>query len=55
MVMNSRLDVLEKKKKINTLSENDVENFFKLSRENIKKLNGLLQSLFFISKIEEQS
>lgn len=55
MVMNSRLDVLEKKQYKNALEQNDVKDFFSLSRQNIAKLNGLLQSLFFISKIEEQS
>lgn len=55
MVMNSRLDVLEKKSNKNMLSQEDIENFFRLSRQNIKKLNGLLQSLFFVSKVEEQT
>ena len=55
MVMNSRLDVLEKKQLKDALWKDDITDFFTLSRQNIAKLNGLLQSLFFISKIEEQS
>lgn len=55
MVMNSRLDVMDKKKKKNMLAQEDVEGFFDLTRKNITKLNGLLQSLFFVSKIEDQS
>ncbi len=54
MVMNSRLDVLEKKNTKKILQNTDIEDFFSLSRQSIKKLNGLLQSLFFVSKVEEQ-
>lgn len=55
MVMNSKLDVLEKKKNKNALETSDIEAFFSSTRANILKLNGLLQSLFFVSRIEEQS
>lgn len=55
MVMNSKLDVLEKKKDKWSLEEDDIGNFFILSRQNISKLNSLLESLFFVSRIEEQS
>lgn len=55
MVMNSRLDVLEKKNTKKILQNTDIDDFFSLSRQSIKKLNGLLQSLFFVSKVEEQT
>lgn len=55
MVVNSKIDVLEKKKKKNRLNEADIEEFFAFGRQSVNKLNGLLQSLFFVSKIEEQS
>lgn len=56
MVMNSRLDVLEKKKNSKKwLSDTDIQKLFTSSRQNILKLNGLLESLFFVSRIEEQS
>lgn len=52
MWMSSRLDVLEKKAEKNDLSLADAQRFFSLSRQNIHKLNGLLQSLFFLSRVE---
>lgn len=52
--MSSRLDVLEKKTEKNSLESDDVQKFFRDTRQNIIKLNGLLESLFFLSRIEEQ-
>lgn len=54
MVLSSRLDLLEKKDEKNTLSQEDISKFFRDTRSNIGKLNGLLESLFFLSRIEEQ-
>lgn len=54
MWMSSRLDVLEKKSEKNALWDTDVTKFFSDTRQNIWKLNGLLESLFFLSRIEEQ-
>jgi len=55
MVLNSKLDLLEKKKNKNLLEQSDIDAYFDLSRQNIAKLNGLLRSLFFVSRIEEQT
>lgn len=55
MWMSSELDVLEKKEEKWILKQDDVHNFFSHARSNISKLNGLLETLFFISRIEEQS
>ena len=54
MGMSSRLDVLEKKSEKNKLTQLDIENFFRDTRQNIGKLNGLLESLFFLSRIEDR-
>ncbi len=54
MWMSSRLDVLEKKSEKKSLWQDDIEKFFGDTRQNIGKLNGLLESLFFLSRIEEQ-
>ena len=54
MWMSSRLDVLEKKTEKNSLDTDDVQKFFRDTRQNITKLNDLLESLFFLSRIEEQ-
>ena len=54
MWMSSRLDVLEKKSERKSLSDGDIEKFFTDTRQNIGKLNGLLESLFFLSRIEEE-
>jgi len=48
-------DVSHEFKTPHTLNDTDIENFFALSRQNVLKLNGLLTSLFFVSRIEEQS
>lgn len=55
MGMSSELDVLEKKEEKGVLKESDVHSFFVHARNNISKLNGLLETLFFISRIEEKS
>lgn len=55
MVINSKIDLLEKKKNKNGLSDADIEWFFTFGRQSVNKLNGLLQSLFFVSRIEEQA
>ncbi|MDA9128935.1 HAMP domain-containing histidine kinase [Candidatus Gracilibacteria bacterium] len=54
MGMSSRLDVLEKKSEKNKLTPDDSQKFFLDTRQNISKLNGLLESLFFLSRIEEE-
>lgn len=54
MGMSSRLDVLEKKSEKNILSPEDTKKFFSDTRQNIGKLNGLLESLFFLSRIEDE-
>jgi hypothetical protein len=53
--MSSELDLLEKKQEKGVLKDIDIHNFFNHSRNNISKLNGLLETLFFISRIEEKS
>ena len=55
MVMNSKLDVLEKRMEQECLGKDDVSHFFESSRYNIKKMNGLIEALFFLSQSEETS
>lgn len=55
MGMSSELDVLEKKQEKWFLQDNDIQKFFLNARKNITKLNGLLETLFFLTRIEEQS
>jgi len=55
MGMSSELDVLMKKKEKSSLSEKDTQKFFENTRKSIRKLNGLLETLFFLSRIEENS
>ena len=54
MGMSSELDVLEKRREKNSLKDKDVQIFFTHARGNIKKLNTLLETLFFLSRIEQQ-
>jgi len=55
MGMSSELDVLMKKKEKSSLQHEDTERFFMNTRVNIRKLNSLLETLFFLSRIEENS
>lgn len=55
MVMNSKLDVLEKRMEKECLGKDDVSHFFESSRLNIKKMNALIESLFFLARAEEKS
>jgi len=55
MGMSSELDVLMKKKEKSSLKTQDIQKFFANTRMNITKLNGLLETLFFLSRIEETS
>lgn len=55
MGMSSELDLLEKKQQKKGLEDTDIETLFWNSRKNIHKLNGLLETLFFLSRIEEKS
>lgn len=54
MAMSSEIDVLEKRIEKKSLDTQDVEVFFTHARGNIRKLNTLLETLFFLSRIEEQ-
>lgn len=54
MVMSSRLDLLDKKSMKWKLTKQDIRDHFIDTRQNIQKLNWLLESLFFLSRIEEQ-
>lgn len=53
MVMNSRLDVLEKKYEQSLYNKTDQEAFFILTRRNIAKLNHLIETLFLLSRCDE--
>ncbi len=55
MWMSSELDVLEKKDEKWVLRQDDINMFFSHSRRNISKLNWLLETLFFISRIGDKS
>lgn len=55
MSMSSKIDLVEKKKEKGRLDENDLQKFFENSRLNISKLNGLLETLFFLSRVEDAS
>ncbi len=52
MVMQSRLDVLEKKYEKWVLSWNEQVAFFEVARKSIMKMNTLIETLFFISRCE---
>lgn len=52
MVMQSRLDVLEKKYQKWVLSESEQYTFFELAKKNIRKMNTLIETLFFLSRCE---
>jgi len=54
MALSSRLDVLDKKIVKWKLQDEDIQKHFYDTRQNILKLNRLLESLFFLSSIEEQ-
>lgn len=53
MVMNSRIDVVEKKLEKWQSSEEDRKKFFSDFRKHISHLNKLLETLFFLSRVEE--
>ncbi len=55
MGMSSEIDVLEKKREKKSLKESDIENFFSHARGNIKKLNSLLEALFYLSRVEQKN
>ena len=55
MWMSSELDVLEKKREKKSLKDIDIETFFYHTRWNIARLNSLLETLFFLARIEEQN
>ncbi len=55
MALSSRLDLLDKKKDRGKLWDSDISKLFSDTRQNISKLNWLLESLFFLSRIEEQA
>jgi len=54
MSMSSRLDVLAKKKEKKSLDPDDITDFFALTEKNILKMNHLLETLFFLSRMEEK-
>lgn len=53
MGMQSELDVLEKKTQKRGVTPLDIEEFSSHLKNNIGKLNGLLETLFFLSRLEE--
>lgn len=55
MAMSSKLDLSEKKREKNSFTQKDLESLSSDLRNNISKLNGLLETLFFLSRIEESS
>jgi len=55
MAMSSKLDLANKKREKSQFHKDDEKEVFESFRWNIWKLNGLLESLFFLSRIEEQS
>jgi len=54
MVMNSHIDLLEKKNDGTMLENTDLKKYFSAARKHISKLNWLLESLFFLSRTEEK-
>ncbi|MCH8518358.1 HAMP domain-containing histidine kinase [Candidatus Gracilibacteria bacterium] len=52
MVMQSRLDVLQKKHEKGMLSGSDQEVFFNIARKSIMRMNTLIETLFFLSRCE---
>lgn len=52
MVMQSRLDVLEKKYQKWLLSDSEQRTFFELAKKNISHMNRLIETLFFLSRCE---
>lgn len=55
MGMQSELDVLEKKSQKRWLQTEDIKEFSSHIKNNIWKLNGLLETLFFLSRLEDGS
>jgi len=55
MAMNTKIDLVERKSEVWKVEKTDMQELFKSFRWNIVKMNGLLESLFFLSRIEEQS
>ena len=53
MALSSRLDLLDKKSDKWKISWDDMKKHFQHTRQNISRLNGLLESLFFLSRVEE--
>ncbi len=53
MVMQSRLDVLEKKHEKWMLTHDEQQDFFTVARKNILKMNTLIETLFFLSCCED--
>ncbi len=55
MILSSRLDVLEKKSESQKISEIEIQDFFWDIHKHIEKLNKLLQTLFFLTRLEEKN
>lgn len=55
MGMSSELDLIEKKKQKVWIQQEDIDTLFLNTRKSIHKLNWLLETLFFLSRIEEKS
>lgn len=55
MSMSSELDVLDKRQEKTQLQAWDVQNHIHRAKASIKKLNTLLETLFFVSQIEEKN
>ncbi len=53
MVMSSKLDLLEKKAEKHRGKKLDIAAYFSESRREIHKMNSLLESLFLLSRVEE--
>jgi len=54
MGMSSELDLLEKKREKLKLDDNDIQKYSLNTKKSISKLNTLLETLFFLSRIEEK-
>lgn len=54
MSLSSRLDVLAKKREKKSLAWNDITDFLVLTEKNILTMNNLLETLFFLSRMEEK-